>query len=90
MTELYLTSPQLPGAPLRALRGFKWIHLEAGQSRILEFELQPRDLSYVNEAGDRFISAGDYIVTVGGRQPGTTAPQLAITISIRGDQKQPE
>jgi beta-glucosidase len=90
VVELYLTFPKLPGVPLRALRGFAHVHLNAGESRHVQLALQPRDLSYVNETGDRLISPGDYIVTVGGGQPGTTATQVESRMSIHGEQKLPE
>src|SRR5437764_10005995 len=49
VVELYVNFPKLPGAPVRALRGFTRVHLAAGESRHVKLELQPRDLSYVNE-----------------------------------------
>jgi len=90
VVELYITFPQLPGAPLRALRGFTRVHLAAGESRHVKLELQPRDLSYVNEAGDRMVTAGDYVISAGGGQPGTEAAQVAAHMSIRGEQRLPE
>jgi beta-glucosidase len=39
VVELYLTFPDVAGAPIRALRGFKRVHLEAGASEKVEFEL---------------------------------------------------
>jgi beta-glucosidase len=90
VVELYVTFPKLPGAPLRALRGFTRVHLAAGEQRHVKLTLQPRDLSYVNKAGDRMVSAGDYTITAGGGQPGTAAPQAEARLSIRGEQKLPE
>jgi len=90
VVELYVSFPQLPGAPLRALRGFTRVHLEAGELRHVRLALQPRDLSYVNEAGDRLVAAGDYVITAGGGQPGTSAAQADARLSIRGEQKLPE
>jgi beta-glucosidase len=52
--------------------------------------LQPRDLSYVNEAGDRMVGAGDYTISAGGGQPGTGASQADAHLSIHGEQKLPE
>ena len=69
--ELYVGFPKIAGAPLKALRGFKRIHLKAGEQQHVKLTLGARDLSYVNEAGDRFVGAGDYLITVGGGQPGT-------------------
>ena len=90
VAQLYLNFPKTPGAPLRALRGFTRIHLDAGEQRPLKITLQPRELSYVNEAGDRLVAAGDYVVSVGGGQPGTGAPKAEARLSIRGEQKLPE
>ena len=90
VVQLYLNFPKLPGAPLRALRGFTRVRLEAGESRHVQLTLQPRDLSYVNESGVRLVTAGDYVISVGGGQPGTAAAQVDIRLSIRGEQPLPE
>ncbi len=90
VVELYLNFPGLPGAPQRALRAFTHIHLEAGETKHVSLALTPRDLSYVNEAGDRIIAEGEYLVTVGGGQPGTSAPRAESRLSIRGQQQLPE
>ena len=90
MVELYITFPKVPGAPLRALRGFTRLHLGAGEQKHVKLTLGPRDLSYVNEAGDRLVGAGDYVITVGGGQPGTTAAHADAHLAIQGEQKLPE
>ena len=90
VVELYINFPKLPGAPLRALRGFTRVPVGAGEVKHVKLALQPRDLSYVNEAGDRMVSAGDYTITTGSGQPGTGAPQASAQLSIRGEQKLPE
>ena len=56
VAQLYLTSPSVPGAPLRALRGFQRVHLNPGESRRLRFELNDRDLSMVSDAGEPIIA----------------------------------
>jgi beta-glucosidase len=90
VVELYMTFPKVPGAPLRALRAFKRIHLDGGQRQHVSLTLQPRDLSYVNEQGDRLVGAGDYTVIVGGGQPGTKAAHAETHLTILGDQALPE
>ena len=90
VVELYITFPKLPGAPLKALRGFTRVNLKAGEQKHVKLALAPRDLSYVNEAGDRMISAGDYLITLGGGQPGTTAAHADSHLTIQGEQKLPE
>ena len=90
VVELYLDFANMPGAPIRALRAFTRIHLGPGESRQVSFDLPPQDLSRVNEAGDRVITAGSYRVTVGGGQPGTGASTAQDSFSIRGEQQLPE
>ena len=84
VVQLYLKFPEVPGAPIRALRGFQRIHLEAGANRKVEFHLQNRDLSMVTEAGDIIVAQGRYTVSVGGGQPGTEAPSASGNFEVDG------
>ncbi len=90
VVELYISFPKVPGTPLKALRGFTRVHLAAGEQKHVKLTLNPRDLSYVNEAGDRLVGAGDYVITVGGGQPGTLAAHADSHLTIQGEQKLPE
>jgi beta-glucosidase len=90
VVELYLTFPPAPGAPLRALRGFTRVHLAAAAQTHVKLSLTPRDLSFVNEIGDRLVGEGDYTVTVGGGQPGTGASHAEAHLMIHGNQGLPE
>lgn len=88
--QLYISFPKVAGAPLKALRGFTRVHLKAGESQHIKLTMSPRDLSYVNEDGDRLVAAGDYLITVGGGQPGTPAAHAEAHLTIRGEEKLPE
>ncbi|HEY1209322.1 MAG TPA: glycoside hydrolase family 3 C-terminal domain-containing protein [Terracidiphilus sp.] len=77
VVEVYLKFPDVKGAPLIALRGFQRIHLEAGASQKIHFELKDRDLGMVTEEGNPIIAAGDYTISVGGGQPDTGAPGVS-------------
>ncbi|HUB29766.1 MAG TPA: glycoside hydrolase family 3 C-terminal domain-containing protein [Terracidiphilus sp.] len=90
VAQLYLSFPNQPGAPLRALRGFKRVHLEAGASQQVHFDLKPRDLSMVSAEGEPVIVEGDYTVSVGGGQPGTTAPVVTKKFHMDGMKTLPE
>jgi len=90
VAQLYLTFPNVPGAPLKALRAFKRVHLEPGASQTVKFELNPRDLSMVTEAGVPTVAEGAYGVFVGGGQPGTGAPGVTGNFSIAGTVELPE
>jgi beta-glucosidase len=90
VAQLYLSFPDVPGAPLRALRGFERVHLEPGASATVGFELKPRDLSMVTEAGEPIEAGGKYTVTVGGGQPNTGAPGVTGTFDVDGTLPLPE
>jgi beta-glucosidase len=87
VVQLYLGFPKVPGAPIRAMRGFTRVHLAPGESRSVHFDLSPRDLSSVTEAGDRVVAAGGYTLTIGGGQPGTGAAGATATFAIEGTSK---
>jgi beta-glucosidase len=90
VVQLYLSFPNVPGAPLRALRGFKRVHLKPGESQNVQFELKDRDLSMVSEAGEPIIAEGKYSVSVGGGQPNSGAPAVAGTFWVKGTKPLPE
>ena len=83
VVQAYLDYPKLPLAPRHALVGFRRVHLAPGQSRRVEFELSPRDLSSVDAAGTRAVEPGRYSVFVGGGQPGD-APGVSASFTISG------
>ena len=89
VAQLYLVFPKIPGAPVRALRGFQRVTVAPGATQHVHFTLDPRDLSSVNEAGDIMVAPGAYKVFVGGGQPGTGAAGVEIALSIQGEQKLP-
>ena len=90
VVQLYLQFPAVPGAPLRALRGFQRIHLAAGASQKVQFRLERRDLSMVTEAGEIIVPEGKYTVSVGGGQPGTGVPVVSGGFSVKGQVVLPE
>ena len=83
VVQLYLKFPDVPGAPMRALRGFKRIHLAPGASQTVKFALGRRDLGMVTGAGDMIVAQGSYTVSVGGGQPGTGAPAVSGTFDVK-------
>ncbi len=73
-------------APLKVLKGFKRIFLKAGESRIVQFTLTPRDLSVADENGAYQLLKGKIGISVGGGQPGekikTTSNVVIRTMTI--------
>jgi len=90
VVQLYLKFPDVPGAPIRALRGFQRVHLEPGASQKVEFHLNPRDLSMVTDLGDIIVAEGRYTVSVGGGQAGTGAPAASGNFEIKSQVTLPE
>ena len=90
VAEVYLNFPKLPGAPIHALRGFTRVHVGAGATEHIRLTLEARDLSHVNEAGERIIAPGSYRLSIGGGQPGTNAPHGDATFTINGQVRLPD
>jgi beta-glucosidase len=90
VAQLYLKFPDVKGAPLIALRGFQRIHLEAGASQKIHFELKNRDLGMVTEDGSPIIAQGDYTISIGGGQPDTGAPAVTGKFHIDSQVDLPE
>jgi beta-glucosidase len=84
VVQLYLKFPDVAGAPLRALRGFQRVHLEAGAHQNVEFHLNRRDLSMVTDLGDIIVARGKYTVSIGGGQPGTGVPSISGGFEVNG------
>ena len=90
VVQLYLKFPDVPGAPLRALRGFQRVHLDPGASQKVEFHLNSRDLSMVTETGDIIVAQGKYTVSVGGGQPGGGVSSVNGNFEVNGQVMLPE
>lgn len=88
VVQLYGTQAA-PGAPLRALMGFRRIHLKAGESREVRFAIDPRTMSVVDPAGNRAVMPGTLDLWVGGGQPGgrDAAPGAAARLTIVGTRR---
>jgi len=90
VVQVYLKFPQVKGAPNVALRGFERIHLDAGASQKVHFELKPRDLGMVTEEGNPIIAQGEYTISIGGGQPDTEAPGVSGKFHVDGQYALPE
>ena len=88
--QVYLKFPAVKGAPLVALRGFQRVHLEAGASQKVHFDLKDRNLGIVTEDGNPIIAQGDYTISIGGGQPDTGASVVTGKFRIEGQVALPE
>jgi len=69
VAQLYLTHVAVAGAPIRSLQGFRRVHLEPGETTIVDFKLENRQLSIVEASGTRRVVPGEVKVWIGGGQP---------------------
>ena len=56
--------------PIRALKGFRRIHLNPGEAQRVEFALPPEDFSVINEDNNRVNHPGTFEISIGNGQPG--------------------
>ncbi len=54
---------------IRSLAGFRRIHLAPGESQQVSFTLEPKQLSVIDDNGQRIIEPGEFEISVGGGQP---------------------
>ena len=88
VVQVYQDAPYSAQAPRHALAGFRRVHLAAGESRRVSFELTPRQLSKVDASGNRSVDAGRYRLFVGGGQPGDS-DGVAAAFVIKGHEAIP-
>jgi beta-glucosidase len=86
VVEAYLKTPQKDG-PRYSLVAFRRVHLDAGQSRNVELDIDARAMSAVNESGERTVPAGDYQLSIGSAQPSETHAGVSANFSIRGSKR---
>ncbi|MDR3262211.1 MAG: glycoside hydrolase family 3 C-terminal domain-containing protein [Tannerella sp.] len=71
VVQLYLSNQRDFTTPLRALKGFKRIHLKPGESETVEFVLTQKELSLTNLSGNAESMKGEVTLSIGGGQPST-------------------
>jgi len=71
VVQLYLKDEKASTPrPVRQLEGFLRINLKPGESKEVEFNLEPRQFSIINNKSKRVIEPGYFTISVGGKQPG--------------------
>ena len=83
VVQLYLTDEKASTLrPIRQLEGFERISMNAGESKIVEFQLSPRQLSIINNQDKRVIEPGWFTLSVGGKQPEPAGQNKAYTTDV--------
>lgn len=69
VVQIYQSFHDAPvGVPIRTLIGFRRIHLQKGEEKVVEFSIPQKSFSIVINDG-REVLPGNYTITVGGGQP---------------------
>jgi len=70
--------------PIRQLQGFARVHLEPGAQQTVTFILTPRQMACFTDDGQPMVEPGLFEVSVGGGQPGTSAPVVLSSFQAVG------
>ncbi|WP_340112364.1 glycoside hydrolase family 3 C-terminal domain-containing protein [Maribellus mangrovi] len=73
--------------PKYQLEGFKRVFIKAGETKTVEFILNPRQFSMIGKEEKRVIESGDFKVFVGGGQPIKNVAYTTGTIKLTGENK---
>ena len=85
VVQLYLSNISSPlNLPIRALQRFKRVNIEKGDLKTIQFVLTPKNVSYIDEEGQRIVEAGEHHISVGGCQPDYSKEEINI---VRGSFK---
>jgi beta-glucosidase len=90
IVQIYVDSPGSKQGAHPFLAEFQRVHLGANEAREVTISLAPRQLSRVNERGERLISPGLYKIWVGDGQPGHTATAIELPLLVTGSLRLPE
>jgi beta-glucosidase len=91
VVQLYLSDTMVSGpipmtdfavAPIRSLAGVKRVFLEPGKKQKVSFTLTPAQMVTIYNSGRRILEPGDFIISVGGKQPGFTGRADAKTTGV--------
>jgi beta-glucosidase len=63
------------------LKGFQRIALKKGESKWVQFQLKPEDLSIIDDQGQPILVRGKVNISVGGGQP-TTAMKNTVSATV--------
>ena len=65
--------------PVRELKGFKRVHLEAGATKTILFKLGPEELSFLDDNGQEVLEPGRFQVWVGNDSNAELGTEFEIT-----------
>jgi beta-glucosidase len=83
VVQLYLTDSEASvPVPVRSLAGVRRLFLKPGERQTVSFSLSPRQMSVITDDGKRMVEPGQFVFSIGGKQPGFTGRADAVTSGI--------
>jgi beta-glucosidase len=83
VVQLYVTDVAASApVPIRSLAGVKRVFLKAGEKRKISFRLGAEQMSIITDAGKRVVEPGEFLLNIGGKQPGFTDRNDARTTGL--------
>jgi beta-glucosidase len=68
--------------PIRSLAGIKRVFLKPGEKQKISFALTAEQMSIIDDSGKSVVEPGEFLVSVGGKQPGFNGRADALTTSV--------
>lgn len=83
VVQLYVTdvAASVP-VPIRSLAGIKRVYLKPGEKQTVKFTLTREQMTVIDDHGRRIIEPGEFLVSVGGKQPGFIGRADAATTGV--------
>jgi beta-glucosidase len=82
VVQLYVTDVEASvRVPARSLAGVERVRLKPGEKRVVSFTVEPRQLAVIRDDGRAFVEPGEFLLSVGGKQPGFKGTADAATTS---------
>jgi beta-glucosidase len=69
-------------APIRSLAGVQRVFLQSGEKQPIKFVLDSAHMSLINDRGKRVVEPGEFVISVGGKQPGFSGRTDARTTGV--------
>ena len=83
VVQLYVTdvAASVP-VPVRSLQGVRRVSLKPGEKRRVSFTLAPSQMALIDDKGRRVVEPGEFLISVGGKQPGFAGTADASTTGV--------
>ena len=81
VAQIYIKNPNDPNGPLKALKGYKRVHVKAGDTEKVTIELQPKAFYSFNDNTQTFeVRPGKYQILYGGSSEDKALQSVALEI----------